>query len=87
MIPQRQSRDAVEPWQHHGACVGRSPALFEPDDRGTPLPDAWDLARRICAGCPVREICLADALDPERRADFGMRGGLTPAERRAMRMA
>lgn len=85
MNPQLQPREDDEPWQHHGACVGRSPALFEPDDRGTPLPGAWELPRRICASCPVRELCLVDALDPERRADHGMRGGLTPTERRALR--
>lgn len=36
----------------------------------------------MCYGCPVRLECLADALDS--RASFGVWGGLTERERRAM---
>ncbi len=39
-------------------------------------------ARAVCAGCPVRLECLADALDS--RADFGVWGGMTERERRAL---
>lgn len=39
-------------------------------------------ARSVCAGCPVRLECLADALD--HRADFGVWGGMTERERRAL---
>ncbi len=38
--------------------------------------------REICAGCPVRMECLADALDS--RMDFGVWGGMTERERRAL---
>lgn len=38
--------------------------------------------RSMCYGCPVRLECLADALDS--RASFGVWGGLTERERRAM---
>ena len=38
--------------------------------------------RNICFGCPVRIECLADALDS--RASYGVWGGLTERERRAM---
>jgi WhiB family transcriptional regulator, redox-sensing transcriptional regulator len=41
-------------------------------------------AKRICARCPVRAACLADALAS--RDGFGIRGGLTPNERRAERL-
>jgi WhiB family redox-sensing transcriptional regulator len=40
-------------------------------------------ARRICAACPVRTDCLTDALN-SRDIAFGMRGGLTPTQRRAL---
>ncbi len=40
-------------------------------------------ARAVCGGCPVRLLCLADALDS--RADFGVWGGMTERERRALR--
>jgi hypothetical protein len=41
-------------------------------------------ARIICAGCPVRLPCLGDAI---RSGDdqWGVRGGLTPEERRAVK--
>lgn len=39
-------------------------------------------ARAVCGGCPVRLDCLADALDS--RADFGVWGGMTERERRAL---
>ncbi len=39
-------------------------------------------ARSVCGTCPVRIECLADALDS--RADFGVWGGMTERERRAL---
>ncbi|MBO0874664.1 MAG: WhiB family transcriptional regulator [Pseudonocardia sp.] len=39
-------------------------------------------ARSICRGCPVLTQCLAHALDE--RIEFGVWGGLTERERRAM---
>jgi WhiB family redox-sensing transcriptional regulator len=39
-------------------------------------------ARAVCTGCPVRLSCLADALD--NRMDFGVWGGMTERERRAL---
>ena len=39
-------------------------------------------ARTVCTGCPVRLACLADALD--NRMDFGVWGGMTERERRAL---
>ncbi|GEL46853.1 hypothetical protein CHO01_19690 [Cellulomonas hominis] len=40
-------------------------------------------ARSVCGACVVRMECLADALDS--RADFGVWGGMTERERRALR--
>ena len=39
-------------------------------------------AKRLCAGCPVRTECLAEALDNE--IEWGVWGGLTERERRAL---
>ena len=39
-------------------------------------------AKRLCAGCPVRTECLAEALDNE--IEWGVWGGLTERERRAI---
>ena len=43
---------------------------------------AQNLAKRRCQGCPVRAECLADALD--NRVEFGVWGGMTERERRAL---
>ncbi|WDZ90599.1 WhiB family transcriptional regulator [Nocardiopsis sp. HUAS JQ3] len=40
-------------------------------------------ARHICAPCPVRLTCLAQALDL--RVDTGLWGGMTHSERQALR--
>lgn len=52
-------------------------------------PDAFfvegaeqNAAKRICRGCPVKYECLADALD--NRIEFGVWGGMTERERRAL---
>ena len=36
----------------------------------------------MCYGCPVRTECLADALDHQ--TEFGVWGGMTERERRAL---
>ncbi|MET8546727.1 WhiB family transcriptional regulator, partial [Kitasatospora sp. NPDC004799] len=39
-------------------------------------------AKMICAGCPVRTMCLANAL--ERREPHGIFGGLNESERNSL---
>lgn len=72
-------------WQVAAACKGQYDLFFPPDDA-----DEIRLLRRarerqakaICAHCRVREDCLLTALrDGE---DFGIWGGATARERRAM---
>ncbi len=43
---------------------------------------AQNRAKAICVGCVVRTECLADALD--NRVEFGVWGGMTERERRAL---
>ena len=43
---------------------------------------AQNRAKLICRGCVVRTECLADALD--NRIEFGVWGGMTERERRAL---
>lgn len=40
------------------------------------------VAKAICAGCPVRDACLADAV--ARGDEFAILGGTLPAERAAL---
>lgn len=76
-------------WLERAACRGMAPVAvdgrqprhpFYPG-RGRHTEEAIALA--ICAGCPVRQECLDDALQYERGAWrlFGIRGGLTADQR------
>lgn len=62
------------------ACTGALVDLFFPDPT---RPDAQHLeqARAICAGCLVREACLAAGMAEE----HGIWGRLDPQERRVLR--
>ena len=63
-------------WAARGACRTTDPdALFV---QGA----AQNRAKAVCSGCPVRAECLADALD--NRTEFGVWGGMTERERRAL---
>ena len=66
----------VAEWADQAACKNSNPdALFV---QGA----AQNQAKVICRGCPVRVACLADALD--NRVEFGVWGGMTERERRAL---
>lgn len=43
---------------------------------------AQNRAKQVCCGCEIRTECLADALDG--RIEFGVWGGMTERERRAL---
>ena len=65
----------VPAWTEQALCAQVDPELFFPD-RGGSVREA----KSICAVCPVRQECLADAL--QTRDKFGVRGGLSERERR-----
>src|SRR3954463_3858844 len=66
----------ITDWASLAACRGTDPdALFV---QGA----AQNRAKLVCVGCPVRTECLADALD--NRVEFGVWGGMTERERRAL---
>jgi WhiB family redox-sensing transcriptional regulator len=63
-------------WAARAACRSTDPdTLFV---QGA----AQNRAKAICLGCQVRTECLADALD--NRVEFGVWGGMTERERRAL---
>lgn len=63
-------------WTARGACIPGDPdALFV---QGA----AQHRAKIVCMRCEVRTECLADALD--NRIEFGVWGGMTERERRAL---
>ncbi|MFB9377617.1 WhiB family transcriptional regulator [Kineococcus gynurae] len=64
-------------WAGRGAC-----ATGQAADELFVQGSAQNRAKAICGGCPVRTECLADALDS--RVEFGVWGGMTERERRAL---
>jgi len=72
-------------WRDRAACIGADGLVFFPNDRKF-TENTWAAAREFCAGCTVREPCLASALSQDVTEDrWGMFGGMTPSERRAHR--
>jgi WhiB family redox-sensing transcriptional regulator len=63
-------------WASRGACRTADPdALFVQGAE-------QNRAKQVCMSCVVRTECLADALDNE--VEFGVWGGMTERERRAL---
>jgi len=64
-------------WTLRAACRGIDP------ERLYVSGAAQQEAKRICRHCPVRYECLAEALDAG--DEYGVWGGMTERERRALR--
>jgi WhiB family redox-sensing transcriptional regulator len=72
-------------WQSRAACKDCDPELFFPlGTTGAAVPDI-EWAKTICATCPVQPECLDFAL--KTRQEFGIWGGTTEDERRALARA
>ncbi|TLQ41952.1 WhiB family transcriptional regulator [Streptomyces marianii] len=63
-------------WSEDAACRSADPDELFADSAGQ------NRAKAVCTGCPVRTECLADALD--NRVEWGVWGGMTERERRAL---
>lgn len=63
-------------WRDEALCAQTDPTVFFPEVGANATA-----AREVCAVCPVRAACLADAL-AHRDWTYGVRGGMTPAQRR-----
>lgn len=69
-------------WRDHAACLDADPELFFPvNDQGPALLQIA-AAKTVCQRCPVIRECLSWAL--EAGEAFGVWGGLSEGERRAM---
>jgi WhiB family transcriptional regulator, redox-sensing transcriptional regulator len=79
--PRHRSPAAPAPfaarWREQAACRGADLNLFFPGRGESAGP-----ARRICTQCPVRQQCLEFAVS--NRTVYGIWGGLTGPERRAL---
>jgi len=64
-------------WRELAACRGADLDVFFPERGESARP-----ARQVCAACPVRQPCLDYAIT--NRITYGVWGGLTERERRAL---
>ena len=62
-------------WMAQGNCADKPPSLFFPSD-GVGV----EVAKRVCADCPMKVMCLEYALS--NRIDHGVWGGTSERERR-----
>ena len=68
-------------WHERAACRDvDNPDVFFPEAGQSSGP-----AKSLCAGCPVRAVCLEWSIENHRQAEFGIWGGMTEKERRAER--
>lgn len=71
-------------WRGSALCAQTNPEAFFPANKAYADEyngyNNYNEARKICAECPVKGECLADALMTG-DVEYGMRGGLTPRER------
>jgi WhiB family redox-sensing transcriptional regulator len=79
--PRRDLSQADLSWQSAAVCAQADPEAWFPR-QGEPARRA----KLICRACPVRENCLADALEHMGLYEYGTHGvwgGLSPGEREA----
>jgi hypothetical protein len=72
-----------------GACFGLADETYAESDpfhpeptRGPTPKDLYAEAAAICKRCPIRDLCLQDALTET--VQWGYRGGMTPEQRQAL---
>ena len=65
-------------WQRFALCAQADPDSWYVEKGESNLP-----AKRICATCPVRQICLEHALETDE--PWGVWGGLSVHERRKLK--
>lgn len=76
-------------WREEAACRGRTDLDWfqqedKPGGRNRDQVANREACLALCAECPVKGPCLDDALATEDHFRFGIRGGLTAAQRGRM---
>lgn len=69
-------------WLLNGPCRDEDPELFFPLGDSDKARQATRDAKAVCAGCPVREMCLDWAVNTNQRT--GVWGGLSELERMSL---
>jgi WhiB family redox-sensing transcriptional regulator len=81
--PDPGAAPATEDWRHRSACLDEDPELFFPIGNTGPAATQIEEAKAICRRCDVIDTCLRWAL--ETGQDFGVWGGISEDERRALK--
>lgn len=64
-------------------CQNTDPELWFGDEDMSNARATYNIARKLCAVCPVKDLCLSYALTQDE--PHGMWGGLSPDERKRIR--
>ena len=77
--------DSRRLWRKRAACRGQPVDLFFPM-ANKPREDAYAEGKKFCAACPVTAECYEESSVFVKVGDqYGLFGGLSPAERRRKR--
>lgn len=83
MITSQPSGPSGGDWRNDAACRGTNAERFFPASSTGPGKDQEERAKQVCRRCSVTVQCRDFAL--ESGQDFGVWGGLSAAERRAIK--
>jgi WhiB family redox-sensing transcriptional regulator len=70
-------------WRNRAACLDEDPELFFPTGNTGPALLQIEETKAVCGRCKVAHTCLEWAM--ESGQDFGVWGGLSEDERRALK--
>ncbi|MDQ1396043.1 MAG: WhiB family transcriptional regulator, redox-sensing transcriptional regulator, partial [Acidimicrobiaceae bacterium] len=73
----------IEHWREGAACHSFDTELFFPSGTSGPAEAQTRIAKAVCAGCPVRNVCLEFAVVTNQ--EYGVWGGYDEEERRVIR--
>jgi hypothetical protein len=80
-IKQQLAEGHIESWRDAQSCLRQSPELFTAPEERESAKDRdirEEAALRICGLCPVREICLRNALEEQQRLQHAFKRDIGP---------
>ncbi len=78
-----KSPESRSDWRVEAKCIDEDPELFFPIGNHSAARQQIEEAKAVCKGCLVVDICLKYAIN--NGEDFGVWGGLSEDERRALK--
>jgi len=80
-----RAETATSDWRDRSACLDADPELFFPIGNTGPAVAQVEEAKAVCARCPVLEQCRTWAMENPKLTEYGVFGGMSEDERRALR--